>query len=329
MQGADQREHDTVGPPSPGALAPAMRAPRSLAGYPALGACRAGLLRCAHLRRTSSQCRCEANYVTRTAVDAIYFDESIHRDHGFISGAYVFVRESLDNAIAAALRQAGMQPGRDEFKSRLPFAVNPHFRRLRDELMRLVQSSTSIGLLVAPERERARLGAYALDGLVKIVEANRISSQSLQVYMDEGLFSSRAQARRLLSARPSIASCGLHPEQDSGAVFGIQLADLVANAGARILIENLTGEYKLVDIGGENTGYELGTEAELEWTLRMMLRYSFFKGPLRPEQAESEGVEAPLANLFDYAIHIAPGCPEPVAEVARTVFDTIWLGCIH
>jgi hypothetical protein len=151
----------------------------------------------------------------------------------------------------------------------------------------------------------------------------------LEVHFDKGVFPSLTQARAWVREWPQPSKCGFHFAADSRTTLGIQLADLVANAGARILLETLTGNQKIVDIGGHNTGYEPGTEAELGWALRMMLRYSFFVGPLPVHENKPDPSLIMRADLYSYGIYISSSCPEPIAKVARDVFDTMWMGCIH
>jgi hypothetical protein len=46
-----------------------------------------------------------------------YFDESIHPDAKFTLGAFVYAENDLDEVVAGALRQGGLIPRIDEFKS--------------------------------------------------------------------------------------------------------------------------------------------------------------------------------------------------------------------
>ena len=266
------------------------------------------------------------------AADAVYFDESIQDSHGFILGSYVFCRaEDADLSVASALQTSGLRPGIDEFKSRLPFDSNERLRDLRDRLVAFVSRNCQVGFVIAPRSERETLGQYALHGLARIVWRNELSNRDLAVYLDQGVFRSISDGNRLVATIAFPDGFKFHLEQDSRTVFGLQLSDLVANAGARILVETLTGHPRTVLLG-ESSGYVEGTEASLSWVLKMMLRYSFLCGRLSEPPRDPDGKimwNLPLMDLRSYAVYTAPGLCAKLEDAIEQAFGTVWLGCIH
>ncbi len=82
-----------------------------------------------------------------TTSRAVFVDESIHDDLGFILVAYVVGGPQDEVAIEEALREAGLEPRSDEFKSNLPMDGRPELHALRDRLHEVVRLDG--GVLVA------------------------------------------------------------------------------------------------------------------------------------------------------------------------------------
>lgn len=134
-----------------------------------------------------------------------------------------------------------------------------------------------------------------------------------------------------------------HPEQDSKTCLGIQLADAVANSMAQVVREEIIEDPKFIDIGGDNTGYPEGTEAELGWALLMGVRYSLFSRPVvRIDQKHDPRInpltytdnddQVELAmhpELIGWGIHLGKNVAAKVNEIVKQKLGRIWLGCIH
>ena len=86
-----------------------------------------------------------------------YFDESIQERAGFIVGAFVYSGNDLTPSVFAALTEAGLQPGIDEFKSGVRMATHPEQARARD-LLRGLLMNVRVGIIVVPSSERPSLG---------------------------------------------------------------------------------------------------------------------------------------------------------------------------
>lgn len=264
---------------------------------------------------------------------AIYFDESIRAQHGFILGAYVLCGPDELAAVARALRTAGLKPGVDEFKWRLPMHGNPHLQELRASLVDIL-SHTRLGFLVVNADERTDLGEHALRGLVKIVTSNDLP-WNLRVFFDQGVFRSRPQAERLADDVAGTRGLELLFERDSSWHLGLQLADAAAGAASEMLLEHLRGVKKQVDVGDEDGGYPPGTMADLGWTFWATFRYAFFTRAMGQDEVrelvpEWAGADhPPFKNMEAVGIYESPNLAATVRDAVRSRFRTVYMGCIH
>lgn len=240
-----------------------------------------------------------------------YFDESIHERGGFILGAYAY-GPNPDREITHALINCGPEPGRDEFKSSAPMAERPEMRALREELRGILSRDYLLGVMVMPFADRANLGREALVGLKKILNANRLSLRPVEAFFDEGIFSSLQSAHECAEALGLPPACRLHIEQDSRAVTGLQLADLVAHMCATMLLETLGLVTKQVK-AGPDSGYDPDLELDLGFELWARLRYHFFNGGFRHNVQSNEEMVVEVAS---YGLHIADTCPAELCDAA-------------
>src|ERR1700746_3468359 len=79
-----------------------------------------------------------------------YFDESIHPNGKFALGALAYAEHDLQEVVAEALREAGMAPRIDEFKSGARMDRSPAQRCAREHLRSIVRGHCRIGIVVAP-----------------------------------------------------------------------------------------------------------------------------------------------------------------------------------
>ena len=107
----------------------------------------------------------------------------------------------------------------------------------------------------------------------------------------------------------------------------------------------MTGKEKSVHIGGENTGYEKGTMANLGWALLMSIRYSFFVRPIvwhdskdkinlatNPVILTDNDDPATIGmqpDLLGWGVITSSDLDPNIANAVEAVFQKIWLGCIH
>lgn len=213
-----------------------------------------------------------------------YVDESIHEKLGFVVTAFIFASGRFDSKIATVIKEAGLTPYVDEYKSSARMDRNPQMRAARDGLLSFAGSNAKIAVYIGPygsmNFERSALGKHTLQALQSTLVRNGITPARLRVYFDNDLFKSTKEGSRLLNLFHYLKPCSMYFEENSHFRMGIQVADAVANSFAQILKENLTGKEKIIDIGGEHSGYEKGTMVPLGWQLLMSLRHGLLTRPM-------------------------------------------------
>ena len=221
----------------------------------------------------------------------MFVDDSIHQEAGFIAVAFVCAEADLENDVATALIEAGLRPGVDEFKSSTPMNGRPELQRLRRRLRHaIVRSHAPIALLFAAPDRRALPGAVA-KALAQLIENNDLQRDQ-HVYFDQGIFRSEDQLQRLTREEPALAHCVMHWREDSRLRLGVQLADLVAHAGAYIVKEKMNGANKTTHLGAESDYWDDGIDVELGWFMKMLLRRNFL--------CESKEFDDSMDNLDPY-----------------------------
>jgi hypothetical protein len=254
-----------------------------------------------------------------------YFDESIHDTAGFIVGAFVFSENDPMDVVSAALTTAGMDPGRDEFKSGASVAIDPRQAVARDSLEKSIYGMR-IALVVTPREERPNLGLHAIHALTKFVNANAELRGPLSMSFDEGVFSSRDHGRSVTDCEPALSNIAFRFDVDSREVMGVQIADLVAHGASTMLRESMGLITKTVK-AGENSGYDPELDLAIGWSIWARFRYSFLHGP--SVHAEEERFPSPIVNVSDFGLFVAPTCSEELRQNAEARFGTMYLGCIH
>lgn len=275
----------------------------------------------------------------------IFADESIHDNLGFIMTAFVCSQQDINTSVADALVRAKLDPGKDEFKSSFYMSTNPVVQTLRDELIGIARAVSKVALLISSSQRRKLLGKDALEALNAIVMRNGLESHKISVFFDQGIVNSEHEGVEIARQIGLPLSLKLNFEQDSRAIMGLQVADALAHISAQILREEVTGKEKTVHIGGENTGYEEGTMANLGWALLMSIRYSFFVRPM--VWHNSKDTYNPVMNpviitknddpatismhpdLFGWGVITASNLDPKISHAVDAVFQKLWLGCIH
>lgn len=252
-----------------------------------------------------------------------YFDESIHERAEFILGAFVYSGVDLTPMVFEKLRQVGLQPGVDEFKSSSIMSTNMQQRKLRNLLKSLLWD-VKIGLVVIPCSERQRLGSDALRGLNKIIEVNRLADRKHHAYFDEGInFQNLGGVRRELNLD---RCCVIHPQENSCSIGGIQLADLVAHTLSTMLLETLGLISKKVK-AGPNSGYDPDMDIELGFELWATLRYHFFTQD--QIDIDVDPLEGFSLDVGSYAVYFSNDCSEKLKGAVIDRFGSCYMGCIH
>jgi hypothetical protein len=272
-----------------------------------------------------------------------YVDESIHHSCGFVATSFVFAGESFEKTVQEVLRDAGLSPPSQEFKSSARMDSNSNMQLARNGLLALAGSKAKVAVFFGAFN-RATLGKHTLQALQSVVVRNGINPAVLSVYCDEEIFPSEKEALRLHGLFHFLRQCRIYPRENSRKRLGIQVADAVAHSFGRILKEELTGKQKLVDIGGPGTGYEEGTLAPLGWELLMTLRYGLMTRPMvqggesydaamDPVVLDPEN-DDPVAYgqhpvLLGWGVQTAPEADDSLRQGVERAFGRIWLGCIH
>jgi hypothetical protein len=256
-----------------------------------------------------------------------YFDESIHPRGKFSLGAFVYCESSLDSEIADALRQSGLAPGKDEFKSGSRMDQAPEQADARQRLMKIVRENCGIGVIIAPVSPRTALGGEAFFGLNKILSTTQFRSSAHQVLFDQGIFRSCAAGQRASADFCFAQPCTFSYEQDSVQVMGLQLADLVAHTCSIMLLASLGLVHKKLR-EGENSGYDPNLQIELEFEMWASLRQNFFADPPPPYETWQSQLDWQV-DVSARGLHVAASCDSAVREAATGRFGRMYLGCIH
>jgi hypothetical protein len=254
----------------------------------------------------------------------IYFDESLHDRGGFALGAFVMSNGDPTQAVESAIRGVGLNPGRDEYKSRMSHASDSRYVNLRDEIYGIVRDC-DIGLMIAPASDRSSLGEVALRALAYLIRENTIKGP-ITAFFDQGLFTSKEHGRRLAALVTVPADVDLRVECDSRQTLGIQLADLVAHTAAVMLLGHMGIVTKTVKAGA-NSGYDENDEFPLEFELWARLRWNLMSRAI----TDPELANAANSGLVDTtcALYVAPSCPPELVDMAHSRFAHTWRGCIH
>lgn len=256
-----------------------------------------------------------------------YFDESLHSKANFILGAFAYSETALEGYVADALRQSGLEPGVDEFKSGARMSLNPSQSEARGRLRCVVQDHCRIGLVIVSESCRRTLGNYALKGLNKILTTNRFESDTHEVFFDKGIFPSVETGKLAASQSFPRTDCRFHFEQDSRLLLGLQLADLIAHTCATMLRAQLGLVKKMVK-AGENSGYDPELAVNLDFELWAAFRYNFFAAAPPPVDSWESQLDFQV-DVESRGLFIADSCDARIREAALTRFGKMYLGCIH
>jgi hypothetical protein len=272
-----------------------------------------------------------------------YVDESVHAALGFVASAFVFTEGDFESQVEHALLEAGLNPHEEEIKSSARMDTIPAMRAARDAILDLAGSKTRIAVCVGPY-DRQTIGKHCLQALQSVLLRNALTPASLDIHFDEDIFPSDAEARRLHQLFLFLSGARIHPRENSRLVLGIQVADVVAHSFGQILKAEISGDAKMIEIGGPNTGYAEGTTAPLGWSLLMSLRYALFTRPMAYKGeaysvASDPVVLDPIHDdpadygqhpvILGWGIQVAPESKPELRQAVERSLGKLWLGCIH
>jgi len=249
-----------------------------------------------------------------------YFDESIHAGLGCIVGCVVFSQLDLTPIVGEALSEFGLDPERDEFKSRFRFQGDEKARQLRLSLYSIIRNSCRIGVVVLSLNEREQLGSYAVKLVKQILRQSRSREAEFALYVDEGI---KLDTETFTEDSRSVAAFS---DCNSKVIRGIQLADLCAHTCAMILKERHTGQKKIVRVPGYTDDPEF--EMNLGFELWARLRYNFF-GKERQFDENASQSENAVIDVSGYGLLVSPNLDLKLREVVSRTFGEMYVGCIH
>lgn len=254
-----------------------------------------------------------------------YFDETIRDNGNFIIGVFIYSNRDLTPEIFSALKEVGLNPEIDEFKSNSLKISNTQQQKLRNSLDTLL-TYCQTGLLVTPIEQRANLGNNSLKCLLKIIQSNELNKQNHDVYFDQGI--KIKDAEKLSFNKKSGGICTLHLNQDSKIIGGIQIADLVAHYLGSMLLEEMGLLSKQVKTG-DNSGYNTDNMVELGFELWTKLRYSFFKSSNPIGATSDDPISEIVFDVENYGLYISSLCSYSLRDSAINCFGKCYMGCIH
>lgn len=248
------------------------------------------------------------------AAAMIFVDESIQHDLGYICVGFAYCQDPPDDAIAAAIKSAGLVPGRDEYKSGARMLGQEQRLALRDSISHIVLSQCKLGVYIAPASERPSLLPAVATTAENIVLRNKLP-RTQQVMVDEGIQGRRSAGSTLVEL---VTGC------DSRSVFGIQLADYAAYHCSYLLKCAVLGSSKtvVVELPHHPKNDE---EVDLDWLTRTELRRSFFMEHRNIAQIKGDDW---FFTLSGYGAFYSPGLSPQLLEAARRTFDSMYLGCV-
>lgn len=257
----------------------------------------------------------------------IYYDESKHPKAEFYLGAFIYSERDLNKEISQHISTSGLDPNKDEFKSRLRMDQNPEQKELRKYLKRLI-SDTKIAIVITTPNE-INFKSSTSKALTHLIENNQENLIfPLEVFLDEGIYKGQNDDdyKSLVSSlNPDLVN--LNIEQDSKVIKGIQLADLVANICSIMMKESLGLINKTIK-AGDNSGYDPDTDIEIGFEMWAGIRYNFFSTPPpHPDKWESQ-LDC-VATVEDKGLFISDSCNEKIRVEGKGRFGVMYLGCIH
>lgn len=256
----------------------------------------------------------------------LYIDDSVHDKAGFIIVAFVYVSEDPEHSISEIITNSGLDPSNFEFKSSAKYLKASQRVKVREGLRDFLSNNCGIALAVMPRQQRSRIGVESLKAFMQFAEANNILKRPCKVYFDQGMFMSRREATDSL-AKLNIEGYEFNFEQDSHLIKGIQVADLAAHTASIILKEKLGLVTKKVLLG-KDFGYEPEIETGLGFELWAPIRNCFFHDST-PAVCTGDRINDCTVNVEPRGLYVSELCDSTLAAKARSVFGTVYLGCLH
>lgn len=257
----------------------------------------------------------------------IYYDDSKHPKADFFMGAFIYSERDLNEEISQYISSSGLDPNKDEFKSRLRMDQNPEQKELRQYLKRLI-SDTKIAIVITAPNEKD-FKACTSKALIQLIENNQEELIfPLNVFLDQGIYKNQNDDDyKSLVSMLNPKQVNLNIEQDSKVIKGIQLADLVAHTCSIMMKESLGLINKTIKVGN-NSGYDPDTDIEIGFEIWAGIRYNFFSTP-PPHPDEWESQLDCVATVERKGLFISESCNKTIKVEGKSRFGEMYLGCIH
>lgn len=244
----------------------------------------------------------------------IFADESIQPALGYLCVGFAYCNAAPDEFVSQALINAGLDPGRDEYKSGYRMHGSSSRHALRESIYALVLQRCRVAVYIAPLEERpALLGSVAEVGR-HIVMANALSTPQ-KLFVDEGI-DGKPFNDPILQVVPGC---------DSRTVPGIQLADCVAYHCSYLLRCAIRDERKSV-LMPEDVPHPLaGEEVDLDWIFRTDFRRNFF---VESRDIDSIRGDDWFFTASGYGAFFSPALGADIRDLAEQTFGAMYLGCV-
>jgi hypothetical protein len=243
----------------------------------------------------------------------IFVDESIQDSLGYICVGFAYCEEDPAELVNGAIKEVGLKPGIDEYKSGYRMANSQPRHELRNQVYQIVLQQCKIGVYIAPTSERPELRRSVAAIAQQVTHKNGLRRPQ-PVLLDQGI----------LGRTPLLADVVIVPDCDSKIHPGIQLADFIAYHCSYLLKCTLSGTSKKVLISEEPHPLS-GEEVDLDWMVRTDLRRNFFVEYRNVEEIQGDDW---FFNARDYGAFFSPSLDPSLLSAAIETFSDFYFGCV-
>jgi hypothetical protein len=255
----------------------------------------------------------------------IYLDDSKHHERGFSLATFVIFETDPQIKLSSLFSKHGFNPTTFEFKSSLAMKEDPSLQNLRSGLRHFISRECKIAVCVVTGDKN--LGPASLCLLQKALKHEHLLNASHDIFFDEGLFSSRTSADKMVEGLEEFKKCAFHFEQDSKNILGIQIADLAAHTCATMLSETLGFIDKMVKIDRAHSGYDHIDEFELGFELWAGVRTNFLSVNKTDDQDDPDF--SVLQNIEPFGLFVHESVNKTVSMATYERFGEMYIGCMH
>lgn len=257
----------------------------------------------------------------------LFLDDSKHHRSGFSLAAFAICDADPTEEMSTLFREYGFDPGAFEFKSSATMKDNNDLQALRDSLKHFIVRNCKMALCVVDSADDTKtLGPASLKLLRSALKHPWFEGRQHEAFFDEGLFKHRSVAEALVAGDPELQNCNLYFEQDSKAVMGIQLADVLAHTCSIMLLDALGDITKKVIVDAPGDSVYDGLEVELGFEMWAGIRYAFLS---QNKPNPKDDFDLANVDVYPWGLFIDESVNERIASVAMDRFGEIYLGCIH